>query len=148
MQILDSWRCCPQNTSQWRLHLESHGNFMLVSVRTNSAHPSSSASISSSPKNQGRGMMSCCHSPATGQAPHSSSPTASKSKPNSSLSSKSHSPPAQAVLSAETLGGMGRGDLQQVRAGYYFSQGKVWRNLCPLKAGPADPLQHLWLDPL
>lgn len=40
---------------------------MLVSVRTNSAHPSSSASISSSPKNQGRGMMSCCHSPATGQ---------------------------------------------------------------------------------
>lgn len=52
-QFLDSWRCCPQNTLQWCLHLESHGNFM----------PQLSQVIQAVllPKNQGRGVVSCCH---------------------------------------------------------------------------------------
>lgn len=42
----------------------------------------------------------------------------------------------------------GKVSSHQVRAARYFSQEKVWRKLCPPKAGIAELLQHLWFDPL
>lgn len=129
---------------------------MVVPVRRKSGHQSISASPSSSPHIMVKRLTSCCHRRTTLLTRHFvptwfflNSILASKRKPNSSFSSECPSPiyPSHAVTAKNTEL-HGKVSSHQVRAARYFSQEKVWRKLCPPKAGIAELLQHLWFDPL